>query len=192
MPTKPDICLSCIDYRYNDFLSDYLKSLSIDYYDISTAGSGLMLAQPNLQEVLGESITDNISIARSLSDSKKLYVLNHQDCGAFKVFLPNSGYPPKLGQNNKKELQIHAEVLTTILNLDLGLNISVGIIDCNGSVANLENGKWVVKFYGKGNDPRGLFYNPTNKCCHPCNRARNISRCSKVNENNRARNSRLR
>lgn len=157
-PSEPVICVSCMDYRYNDLLSKYMTMFQ--YYNISTAGGGLTLAMGNLSPSLAQSVLDNIDIAHSLSASTKLYIINHQDCGAFRAFLPESGYPSYLGEDNRTELNIHSYVLQGLRNMpDLhGMNVKVGVIDYNGTVADIEDGRWVIKFVGPGQDPRGLFF----------------------------------
>jgi len=92
-------------------------------------------------------------------------IINHQDCGAFKVFLPTSGYPSTLGANNTQEILIHQRALLLAksqLNKKYsGLTIHLKIIDINGSVALLNQTtlQWELAYKGSGTNPLGLWWN---------------------------------
>lgn len=61
--------------------------------------------------MLREGLLTNLAIAQQLSEIGTIYIINHQDCGAFKTFLPKSGYPSKLGRDNNAEKEIHLRAL---------------------------------------------------------------------------------
>ena len=174
--------VSCIDYRYDALVCVYLnkQGLNANYYNCATAGAGLPLGySKSCKELCGckgckpcnsqvktlrESLNVNISISIGLSGIKTIYVINHQDCGAFKVFLGCSGYPETLGSDNQKEIDINAQVLTNSKNYltckNKGMNVRLGVVDMNGSVAdyNPETKSWVLQYTGAGTDPKGLWY----------------------------------
>lgn len=172
----------CIDFRYDNLGTEYLNSLGIEqnYYLSTTAGASLPYGYENYcctrcsnhkcdpnnsdMKLLKDSLLLNLEITKQLSDVKDIYLLNHQDCGAFKAYLGCSGYPDKLGENNSREIEINAEILTlakeTLLEKYPDNNVCLGLIDINGSVADYipEKNEWVLRYTGPGTDPRGLWY----------------------------------
>jgi len=87
-------------------------------------------------KLLKLNLVENLNIALTLKDITKVFLLNHQDCGAIKVYLSCSGYPRKLGENNRKEIKINSILLTyaqkymseKFKNIDFAL----GLVDING------------------------------------------------------------
>lgn len=119
--------LHCIDYRFSDFNQNYffkknMKPLSFDSSGI--AGSSLCLGleekdfnkMPD-QHVLilkrwRQTVFDHFDISIQLHDIKSIYLLDHENCGAYNVFLGNifSNLSEKeqhlhLMENAKKVLQ---------------------------------------------------------------------------------------
>lgn len=96
-------------------------------------------------KILKESIIKNIDISLSLDDIKTIYMINHQDCGAIKAYLECSGYPKTLGENNKKDIKVNTQLLMIaekyIKCKYPNIKQKLGLIDINGTVANLVNGK---------------------------------------------------
>jgi hypothetical protein len=103
---------------------------------------------PSLNK-LKKSIITNLNIALTLADITEVYLLNHQDCGAIRAFLSCSGYPGK-GDTapgaKQKEICINAKLLTYANNYFKqkfkskipNMNILLGLIDSNGTVANYD------------------------------------------------------
>lgn len=109
-------------------------------------------ANPDM-ELLKKSLVKNIEIALSLKPAiTNIYLLNHQDCGAFKAYLACSGYPTTAGGDNVKEIEINTKLFTYVKkyverkfpNLT---NVRLGMIDLDGSVADLdvETCTWTVQ-----------------------------------------------
>jgi hypothetical protein len=111
-----------------------------------------------------QSLVESLNVALTLKPIKDVYILNHQDCGAIKAFLSCSGYPTKLGENNKKEIEINQTLLTFANNYMLKkfpkIKNTLDLIDINGSVAsyNILTKTWAVIFVGEFNDQNGLWY----------------------------------
>lgn len=180
-----NFCIACIDKRFDNLLTSYLNTLGIknEYYLGTTAGSSLCLGykkycknicnkcsnkktcEPNNADMklLKESIIKNIDISLSLDNIKSIYMVNHQDCGAIKAYLECSGYPQTLGENNKKDIQVNTQLLLFaekyIKCKYPDIKPILGLIDINGTVANLVDGKWIVVYKGPGTNPLGLWWN---------------------------------
>ena len=186
MSVPPIFSIFCIDYRYDALNTQYFKDLGIEfnYYMSTTAGAALALgyesycdkicnnkcnkscnpSNPDMK-LLKDGLKKNLQIALSLSPITQVYLMNHQDCGAFKAFLACSGYPKTLGANNEKEIKINTCLMIYARNYIQKKfpnikKITLGLIDVNGSVGNLNTKtmKWEVTFIGVGVNPLGLWY----------------------------------
>lgn len=115
-------------------------------------------------ELLKTSLIRNIEIAQTLDTISEIYLLNHQDCGAIRAFLPCSGYPKTVGENNSLEIKINIDLLIfakdKLKEKFPKIKVRLGLIDINGSVAdyNEEILSWNFIYRGNGEDPRGLWY----------------------------------
>lgn len=169
--------ISCIDYRFPDDVYTFLDKSNHIFYQASTAGASLPLSYfscahhrtaefKSLTNILKDSICTNIEISLMLSPLKEIIIINHQDCGAFKYFLPHSGYPQHLGDNNPKELEIQLASLQCARNHLLHKypvflhHVHLQIIDINGTLGqyNDKTKLWEILFHGRGTNPKGLFY----------------------------------
>jgi len=113
---------------------------------------------------LKKSFVTNLQIALTLKPITTVYLLNHQDCGAIRAFLPCSGYP-KVGQVDKnKEICINAKILAYgkkyVETKFENMNIFLGLIDSNGTVADYDamTNKWVIIYIGPGENVDALWY----------------------------------
>jgi len=110
------------------------------------------------------NLVENLKIALTLKDITKVFLLNHQDCGAIKAYLNCSGYPNKLGENNKKEIKINSILLTYAKKYMLkkfpDIEYALGLVDINGSVAIYDICKktWKVVYVGEFKIKEGLWY----------------------------------
>lgn len=180
----------CIDKRF-DYLttSYYFREIGfIDkYYMGTTAGSSLCFGyetfckdlcnkdcyhcidrcDPSQKEdmnLLKDALIKNIDIALSLDKIQKIYLLNHQDCGAIKAYLSCSGYPQELGENNQLEIRIQTEILVFAAKYLQEkyplIKIRLGLIDVNGTVCDLDvkYATWQLVYRGPGNNPKGLWW----------------------------------
>ena len=178
--SRQQFVINCIDYRYDDLISQYFNAIgeNSNYYNATTAGaclpisynsychkykSGCTHSFKKTNDVLKRGLYTNLSISQQLSDLDIIYLIDHQDCGAYKTFLPKSGYPQELGENNRKEKLIHKRALLLAkskLRRRVSNKIRLGLIDVNGSVAylNSKTGEWKVEYTGPGTNPKGLWW----------------------------------
>jgi len=169
--------ISCIDYRFPDYVYSFLEKTNHKYYNTNTAGASLPISYHNCRHEkssefikktndLKTAVCTNLEISFLLSPVDEIIIINHQDCGAFKYFLPKSGYPQKLGQDNKKELEIQLESLLCAGRFFknkypmLLKNVYLQLIDINGTLAQYNEvaKKWQILIKGHGNDSKGLFF----------------------------------
>lgn len=195
MTDKLNASIVCIDYRFDYLTTEYFDAIGQreNYFLLSTAGSSLCLGytdyvnqicncryitpkhsccnnnctDPNNfdMKLLKESIKKNLDISLGLKDYDTIYMLNHQDCGAFKAYLECSGYPKYLGENNSLEIKINTDILLFAKEYIQNefpkiTNLKLGLIDVNGYVANYNTNfnSWELQYRGPGCDPKGLWY----------------------------------
>jgi hypothetical protein len=170
--------ISCIDFRFDAMIAEFYKSINKedDYFACSVAGSAMVLGHKTFSckskrnsknatiSLFKKNLIENIKIALSLKPITEIYLLNHQDCGAIKAFLPWSGYPKVLGENNKKEIIINSKLLTYAANyikrVFPDIKLTLGIVDINGTIAtyNIHTKVWTVIYIGKYNLSSGLWH----------------------------------
>jgi hypothetical protein len=180
----------CIDYRYDSLSSDFLKAIGYanSYFLATNAGAALPLGYKkscrnicctdndkkcskkkccpgdDLMTDLRNSFTTNLRIALTLRPINTVYLLNHQDCGAIRAFLPCSGYPASGEEDKNKEICINAKILTAaheFVKKKFGnMRVILGLIDVNGTVADydLKTKKWVIIYVGPGQNTDGLWF----------------------------------
>lgn len=183
MTTKSVLC--CIDRRFDNLVSQYYDSIgqTKDYYMITATGSSLplsylkcvqsrrismLLLQKLLtNKTLREGQITNLNISMSLSDIVQLDIMDHQDCGAFRVFLPCANLPTSnlTMEEKEHEKQVHAQSLnfakeSITRRVPSFTNPIVKLlIDLNGTVGKLnEDGTWTIVHVGPGSNPNGLWW----------------------------------
>ena len=181
----PIFSIFCIDFRYDNLTANFFQGIGLvnSYFAATAAGAALPLGykcscsdickkgncNPSNEDMtlLRENLVKNLQIALTLQPIEKVYLLNHQDCGAIKAFLGCSGYPSTLGSNNSKEIKINQDILKYAKKYMEqkfpGKTITLGLIDINGTVAeyNIITKKWTKVFTGAGTNPLGLWFNYT-------------------------------
>lgn len=174
--------IACIDYRYDALVADFYAAINEkpNYYLGTAAGAALPLGingysykyggcvteeGKNTNQILENGLLTNFEISQTLSNIKKIDLMDHQDCGAFKVFLPCSGYPENLGEKKRMEKNIHKKVLLEARSALFQrypelVSITMRLIDVNGSVGELnpQTGEWSVIYVGRGTNPKGLWF----------------------------------
>jgi hypothetical protein len=80
------LAVTCIDYRLVDDAVRFFdgKKLTNDYDQVSLAGASLAAVSDKFPES-NAAFWSHINIAKQLHNIKKVIVLDHRDCGAFKV-----------------------------------------------------------------------------------------------------------
>jgi len=74
------LVISCIDYRFQDVIHKFLnKNVPGDYDLVSVVGACKSLIKKGEREFL----IKQIGISSKLHKIKRVYLINHQDCGAY-------------------------------------------------------------------------------------------------------------
>ncbi len=80
------LVVTCIDYRLVDDAVKFFDGLNMKnkYDQVSLAGAALAGVSPAFPSA-NAAFWDQLAIAKKLHDVQKLIVLDHRDCGAYKV-----------------------------------------------------------------------------------------------------------
>lgn len=137
------LLLSCMDYRLMDEVEQYMtgRGLRNKYDHVILAGAALGAVTDKFP-AWNQTFWEHLDIAIKLHDIHKVIVLDHRDCGAYKVILG-----PEHAQDPQKEKEVHAAQLLKLkdmigekypkLDVELllmGLDGRVEVIDQEGSL----------------------------------------------------------
>lgn len=108
---KIGLCLSCIDYRFFDSTLKLLeRDCNVDAFD-HTVLAGASLGYNQSKYVTWSAMwLDHINIAIKLHNIKKIVVIDHEDCGAYKLFYPD------LKEHPKRERGYHIKNIKEFMN----------------------------------------------------------------------------
>ncbi len=127
-----------------DFLN--YENLQNRYDHFALAGTSL-LCTDNLKNYLNDSglkyseawtktMDDHITIAKDLHHIEDIYIVEHQDCGAYKAFINVDISNLSLNE----EIEMHKQFATELANKlrnKFGINAHCFFIDLRGNVENL-------------------------------------------------------
>jgi carbonic anhydrase len=104
------LLLSCMDYRLVDDTEAFMagKGMKNRYDHIVLAGAALGAITDKFPS-WNQTFWQHLDVAISLHHIKKVMILDHRDCGAYKVVLGED-----FGKTPDKETQIHAQTLMTL------------------------------------------------------------------------------
>jgi len=130
-PTEA-LLLTCMDYRLRDDVERYMtaRGLRDNYDEIILAGAGLAPVSDTFSK-WHPVFFDHVDLAIKLHHVKRLIVLDHRDCGAYKLVFGAVA-------SRDAETALHAQQLRTLAGTvrqrypDLG--VELGLMDLDGSV----------------------------------------------------------
>ena len=131
------LLLSCMDYRLIDEIDRYMTSRGLrDKYDhIILAGASLG-AITEKYPAWNKTFWGHLDVAIQLHHIHKVIVMDHRDCGAYKVILEKDFY-----QDPVKETAIHSEKLNELRRQIKAkypkLEVELLLMDLDGKVENI-------------------------------------------------------
>ena len=104
------LCVTCIDFRLVSSFGPFFDSLKIrgEYDQVSLAGASLAAVSPKFPSS-NAAFWDQLEIARNLHHVRRLIVLDHRDCGAFKVAF-GKGFAPCCGAETAQHKTVMMQV----------------------------------------------------------------------------------
>jgi carbonic anhydrase len=101
------LLLSCMDYRLLDEIAYYMdgRGLTNKYDHVILAGASLG-ALVDAKPEWGATFWNHVDVAKQLHHIHKVMIIDHRDCGAYKVFIG-----PETAKDRETETQCHTEQL---------------------------------------------------------------------------------
>ncbi|KAA0574923.1 twin-arginine translocation signal domain-containing protein [Azospirillum sp. B21] len=104
------LLLSCMDYRLMGHVAGYMnaRNMQANYDHVILAGASLG-ALTDKKPAWGEAFWDHVAVAKELHHIKRVIVMDHRDCGAYRVFLGMD-----VASDPAKETEVHGQYLTKL------------------------------------------------------------------------------
>jgi len=103
--TAKAVVLTCMDFRFvNDSVYFLNKQYKDDYNKLSLAGASLGYNQDTFKE-WGVTIDKHIELAKQLHDVDEVIVIDHMDCGAYRILYDNQQ------MSKEEEYELHRKNL---------------------------------------------------------------------------------
>jgi carbonic anhydrase len=151
LPKKNILVLSCMDLRLTDNLVDFLNfdNLHNRYDHFILAGTSLLTTEKKRGLFLkgiyekyahwDQSLKDHIKLAKDLHKIEDVYIVEHEDCGAYSNLLD----PSKVDLSSREaEIKCHKDFaieLAEKIFSEFKLNTHCFIIDLRGNVTLLQS-----------------------------------------------------
>lgn len=131
------LLLSCMDYRLVDDVVRYMdgRGLTNKYDHVILAGASLgVLQDKNLS--WGQTFWDHVGVAIDLHHIQKVIILDHRDCGAYKVFLGPDAAKDRATETVNHSVRLKA-LKAAIIAKHPSLSVETLIMDLDGKVEAL-------------------------------------------------------
>ena len=128
------LLLTCMDYRLTNEVVAYMDGLGLrDNYDhVVLAGASLGALTVRYPE-WGKTFRDHVGIAKALHHIQKIIVIDHRDCGAYRVFLGDEAVKDAAAETASHTTYLHK--LRASLKTDHpDLAVDLGIMSLDGKV----------------------------------------------------------
>lgn len=103
------LLISCVDFRLRDETEKLMRvnfGLLDDYDEVVMPGASLALVSPNHPH-WKQTVEDIIEVLKKLHHVKRVILLDHRDCGAYKLIMGHEHT-----KNHESETKMHHEVLS--------------------------------------------------------------------------------
>jgi carbonic anhydrase len=129
------LAITCMDFRLVDDAVRFFASqkLTNDYDQVSLAGASLAAVSPRFASS-NAAFWDHVAIARKLHDIRKLIVMDHRDCGAYRVAFNRSFQG---AEETEQHRRIMVEVKTRLAKEHPGLPSEFYLMALDGKTERL-------------------------------------------------------
>ncbi len=137
--TASTLLISCVDFRLRDKTEKLMIekfNLLDDYDEVSIPGASLALtkdAHLNWKEMVEEMI----DMLRKLHHIKRIILLDHRDCGAFKL-IKGSKHTTTRELETQTHLEVMQEAKKSLQSKFSHLEVYTMLLDLDGSVEDLK------------------------------------------------------
>jgi carbonic anhydrase len=137
------LCITCIDYRFVNKDVTWLNTelgLDFDNWDVVALAGASLAAIPTRVPQNPAAFWDQIKIAKDLHKIKSIILLDHIDCGAYRVAYGKPPPPAEPVLPEDEEWAKHREVLPQVagmLRRDYGFTVSSWVMPLEGRPINV-------------------------------------------------------
>jgi carbonic anhydrase len=130
--TVTALAITCIDYRLVDDAVKFFgtRKLTGDYDQVALAGAALAAVSAKFPSS-NAAFWDHVAIAKQLHDIKKVIVVDHRDCGAYKVAF-GKDFKPSGAAELAQHKTVMVEVQAKLKKLHPDLASEFWLMDVNG------------------------------------------------------------
>ncbi|MFH2044923.1 MAG: carbonic anhydrase [Pseudomonadota bacterium] len=133
------LLLSCMDYRLINETESYMTNRGLrDKYDHVILAGASLGATTDKYPAWNQTFWDHLDVAIKLHSIKKVVVLDHRDCGAYKVILGED-----FSKDPKKEKSVHIDKLSALAKQIKAkypnLEIELLLMDLSGNVETVSD-----------------------------------------------------
>jgi len=131
------LLLSCMDYRLVDETERYMTNRGLhDKYDHVILAGASLGAVTDKYPSWNQTFWDHLDVSIKLHRIKKVIILDHRDCGAYKAILGED-----FSKDPVREKLVHTGKLTVLENIIKTkypeLDVELHLMDLSGSVDNI-------------------------------------------------------
>ena len=131
------LLLSCMDYRLMDELAAYMDSRGLkDAYDHVILAGASLGALTDKRPAWGRTFWEHLDAAIQLHSVKKVMVIDHKDCGAYRLFLGEAAVSTPARELGAHELYLR-KLRAGISKRHPKLEVELGLMGLDGKVQTI-------------------------------------------------------
>ena len=137
--TTDALLLTCVDYRFVEMTAAYMAKRNLtNKYDIVVLAGASLGAVTDKYPEWSKTFWDHLGLAIKLHQIKRVLVMDHRDCGAYKIIFGEG-----CCNTRAKETEAHATQLKNLSSQigqkypDLAGKVELLLIDLNGKVETI-------------------------------------------------------
>lgn len=140
------LLLSCIDYRFISFTKTYMDKQQglegkYDYVILAGGALGANIEKNMVYPEWCQSFFDHIDVAIHLHHIRKIIIIDHRNCGAYREFLeqdfPENPTKKEKDDETKSHTEVMAGLAKNIQTLYPGLSIELWLMGMDGTVESI-------------------------------------------------------
>ncbi len=137
--TASTLLISCVDFRLRDKTEKLMIekfNLLDDYDEVTIPGASLALTKDSHLN-WKEMVEEMIDMLRKLHHIKRVILLDHRDCGAFKL-IKGQGHTKTRALETQTHIEVMQEAKASLQSKFSHLEVHTMLLELDGTVEDLE------------------------------------------------------
>ena len=137
--TASTLLISCVDFRLRDKTEKLMIekfNLLDDYDEVTIPGASLALTKDSHLN-WKEMVEEMIDMLRKLHHIKRVILLDHRDCGAFKL-IKGQGHTKTRALETQTHIEVMQEAKASLQSKFSHLEVRTMLLELDGTVEDLE------------------------------------------------------